>query len=859
MSSPEFPHAKIGVRGRWRQRVISDVSDGDQKHWPPKPAYRPCSDENYLIRLGQEWADRDRVSEPGIQYYINKLPDGYATFETFSTDGRLVYKRLFGHPSEKYYDSVPTFLPHFLWLQDGMQGNCTCKPCGTQGSVATMVPRARMSRNALEPSAILPSRITRDVPTRESGSSTRESSITGIASGRVRRDVKQSGAPYAKDEEGTEDVYKLFAKRLQNAQNSARSMDDDIREANSLDWRAEHEHGDYGSDILPTHITQIEQQHSFVPRVGELVLWCPNFLDKNHLMLDKATSEYKFYSFHDKRFHGHPEWRAGVITAVPSTNATNGSVDFPDILDTPEKKTALNTAGFRVETLPDPNDPLNKAMSKQYRFVPLRSMRPLSQWQSVLRGVPEKRLHPSIKNAFTVMTSVSLVEKYKAVGHWPAATVFCKGLFLGSELIVVGDTVRLVSEESSKKCTDVLHVNTIRLNLEDMRPEHVEPQSRYLCSKSSITLVGAAYTLEKNRHFEVPSNQMIDDDLELHIVPTPVSRDTVKVMFRPVGSAEYGPWYRLHPHGKGYEVSYDQVLGRLYEAEAVRLWAGQRQEKVRNGEVTKPPPLDFDAAGILSARHYATQVDERLPEPQGNEISWFWADTRAQALDVATFNGLEVGKYHDVRDKATIESWNYAVKVLNGHQVTVSDTLNYTSVFPTGARGRKPGSKLVNGKVVYPGDPDYPGVPSNEGEAMNARPKASSQMAGAAMASTDEESGAGEDDDDIEVVGEQKSRNNSDEMLAKFTTKPQPQPAKKSLTKEQIMSTAVMDSIEGAQEFDDDVSEEEEPWWEQPVVVRGGTEESEGGDYDPTTFSRKPLLPGGRKSKSKYYYDSDEA
>ena len=859
MSGPEFPYTKIGVKGRWRKRVISGVSDGEQRHWPPKPTYRPSSDENYLIKLGQEWADRDGVSEPGYQYYINKLPGGYAIFDTHSGDGKAVYKRLFGHPSGKYYDSIPTFQPHFLWLQDGMQGNCTCKPCGGKGSVATMMPRARKPRNALDASAILPSRITREIPARESVNSTRESSATGIASGRVRRDVKQSGAPYAKDEEGTEDAYKLFVKRLHNAQNSARSIDDDIREASSLDWRAEHKHSDYGSDTLSTHIAQIEQQHSFIPRVGELVLWCPNFLDKNHLMLDKTTLEYKFYSFDDKRFHGHPEWRAGVVTAVPSANSTNGPVDFPDILDTPDKRTALNTAGFRVETLPDPNDPLNKAMSKQYRFVPLRSMRPLSQWQSVLRGIPEKRLHPSVKNAFTCMTSISLVEKYKAVGHWPAASIFCKGLFLGSELIVVGDTVRLMSPRSPKKCTDVLHVDSIRLHLEDMKPEHVEPHSRYLCSRSSITLVGTAYTVDESRHYEMPvSNQMIDDDLELHAVPTPVPRDLVKVLFRPVGSAEYGPWYRLHPEGKKYEVSYDQVLGRLYEAEAVRLWTGQRQEKVNDGEVTTASSLDYDVASILSARHYATSVDERLPEPQGHELLWFWADHRAEALDVATFNGLELGRYHDVRDKETMDSWNYAVKVLNGHQVTVSDTFNFTSVFPTGTRGRKPGSRLVDGKIVHPGDPGYPGGPVTEEEAADARPKASSQMAGAALACTDEESGAGEDDDDIEIVGERQSGNNNEDMLARFTAKPQPQPARKTLTKEQIMSTAVRDSIEGGNEFDDDVSEEE-PWWEQPVVVRGGTEESEGGDYNPSSFSRKQLYPGGKKTKSKYYYDSDEA
>jgi Transcription-silencing protein Clr2/Transcription-silencing protein, cryptic loci regulator Clr2 len=618
MPDPEFPYLKIGRKGRWQKRNISNVSDGDQRHWPPRPAYRPSSDENYLIKLGQEWVDRDGVGMIGVQYYINSLPHGYAVWEADSGDGTQAYKRLFGHPSGKYYDSIPTFLPHFLWLQDGMQNDCTCRLCEGRGTVATGIMKTRRPRNALDYSSIIPSRMTRDITTRDittrdSDVSTRESSTSGLATGRVRRDVKQSGAPYARDEEGTEDVYKPFVKRLEGARNSIRGTDDDIREPNSIDWRAEHEHGEYGTDTLLTHITQIEQQHSFVPRVGELVLWCPHFLDSHYLMFDCATSEYKYHSFSDKRFHGHPTWRAGVVTEVPSAITQNGPVDFPDILHDPDKRTSLNTAGFRVETMPDPNDPLNKSGSKQYKFVPLRNIRPLSQWQSILRGIPEKKLHASIKNALTCMTSVSLVEKFKAVGHWPSASIFCKGLFLGSELIIVGDTVRLASEKSTK-CTDVLVIESIRLNLEDMEQDHILPKHPLLCSKSSITLVGTAYTLDRNRSYEMSApDRMIDDDLEQVVIPTPVSREVVKVIFHPVGSAEYGPWYRLHAQTQKYQVSHEQVLGRLYEAEAVRLWTGLRQENARSGESTKAPSLDFDVSGIMSARRYAACADERLP------------------------------------------------------------------------------------------------------------------------------------------------------------------------------------------------------------------------------------------------------
>ena len=137
-----------------------------------------------------------------------------------------------------------------------------------------------------------------------------------------------------------------------------------------------------------------------------------------------------------------------MVTAVPSTSVQNGPIDFADLLDVPEKKTALNTAGFRLETLPDPNDPLNKGVSKQYKYVPLRNIRPLSHWQTVLRGIDEKKLHSSIKSAFTCMTSISLVEKFKATGQWPEASIHCKAMYIGSELVTVGDTVRLKSLHS---------------------------------------------------------------------------------------------------------------------------------------------------------------------------------------------------------------------------------------------------------------------------------------------------------------------------------------------------------------------------------------------------------------------------
>jgi hypothetical protein len=68
-----------------------------------------------------------------VNYYLEKLPDGYALFETDRTSGEgQSYKRLFGHPTGKYYDSAKRFQVHFKWLMSLMEGDCECVLCGSK-------------------------------------------------------------------------------------------------------------------------------------------------------------------------------------------------------------------------------------------------------------------------------------------------------------------------------------------------------------------------------------------------------------------------------------------------------------------------------------------------------------------------------------------------------------------------------------------------------------------------------------------------------------------------------------------------------------------------------------------------------
>ncbi|ETN46943.1 uncharacterized protein HMPREF1541_01132 [Cyphellophora europaea CBS 101466] len=823
-----FQRKKIGVQGRWIGLQIRDISDGEQRKWPECPPYRPADDENYLIQLGQVWEEHGK---PGVNYYIERLPDGYGVFEVDQPAGAQTYKRLFGHPNGRYYDSIPKFTPHFLWLMGGMEGDCRCHLC--RKHQCPLVPRqSRKPRDVVDFSLL--TRPKRDGPTTGDDSSD-HSSAAGIASRRPRRDVRQTGAPYAVDEEGTDDVFKLFIKRLELAKDSNRGIDQDIEETSSLDWRAEH--NEEGHDLMRSHLTQIEHQPAFLPRIGETVLWCTNLLDGQRLAPDKVSSEYKLYSAEQDRWYGFPAWRAGVITATPSADVQNRPLGFQDLLVPQKTTTALNIAGYRVETLPSPNNALDKPISKQYKWVPLSSIRPLSQWQFLLHGIPDQKLHPSIMAALTCSTSLSLVEKFKATGLWPNGAIHCKGIYLGSELITVGDTIRLTSPRSTDICEDVLTVESIRLHLGNIQPEHTLRDSPFLAKTSWVSFVGKAWTQNVSNAFKGPGPSS---------TVSPLSLAEMQIVFRSVGASEYGPWYHLHNPTKKYEVSYEQVLGRLCEAAAVQVWVGNNLES--DTTQANKPALDFDIKGILAARAYASHADERLPETQGNEILWFWADTRAEGLAVESFNGMEVGQYWPVRETETLEQWHGLMRVLNGVNVTTAEVPNYVAV-QTSTRGRKPGTKVVNGKLVYPGDPEYDSAIGGQ-----VKPKPSSQMAGAAFASTDEESdeddGAGdisnwaaqpskwqvaEGQDGIEIYHPEMAE--SQELSPERPTALAAQPAipehvsKAPMSKTQIMAAAVRQSIEG-----DDLAENmsEEDWYDAPMpLARGGTEESSGGDYDP--------------------------
>lgn len=70
---PEFPRSHLGPGSAkynsgqsWEQRSFpQDLSDGLESKWPPQPPYRGSDERNYLMRLAQDWAERDGTAKPG--------------------------------------------------------------------------------------------------------------------------------------------------------------------------------------------------------------------------------------------------------------------------------------------------------------------------------------------------------------------------------------------------------------------------------------------------------------------------------------------------------------------------------------------------------------------------------------------------------------------------------------------------------------------------------------------------------------------------------------------------------------------------------------------------------------------------
>ena len=574
-------------------------SDGDATHRPVSQAYKQINPPTmYLEKLGVQWMEARREALPGVAYILERLPAGYTLWQRPRTkDPTVLDKYLYGHPSQITFDSPNRFFPHFKYLMENRGSNigCPCTVCNAKGGV---VPPIR-------------------APT--------TTGITSQPKGRPKLLAPGMNASRV-DEEGTPDIYRNLIDKLKSQGN----LDEAITEPMSLDWKAE-------QAILPEILEELQQNPQWLPRRGDIVLYVRRLPAGVEMFHD--SGEFKLRHIESGAWVGHPSWEAGVIGQTPAER-----VSIEDLVREYGKKQNVSSSGVRVEPIPSPNNN-DKSLSKQYEYIPLHYTRPFVFWADLLGSIPEEKWHPTIKNALTTMSSFSLMGKHHFRGTWPEAQIYCHAIYVGAEMIAVGDTVRLMPK-SGMSCTDVLTIKSIRLKLSNLDVANSNDYDEGRPYNSSIFIYGTAYTSDPHRTTKEwfstnhPPRKIIHED---------------------------DPWqYPLHPPTKEMQIPFSRIVGRLFETEAMILWFPHLSKNTLTS-------LSQGIAGMQEAREFSRKNDRRITEQFG--ATWFWGDTRAEALDLHTINGLETSKYDTEREPKewrkqikAAELMNLALEKTAGHE-----------------------------------------------------------------------------------------------------------------------------------------------------------------------------------------------
>lgn len=417
------------------------------------------------------------------------------------------------------------------------------------------------------------------------------------------------------DENVRDTVWHMIDKLKQHGE-----VDEDIVEDKSMDWRAEH-------DLLPDMLRTLAEKGSWVPRIAELVLFVREA--NGEICVDDSVKEHKIFNEGMQRFTGFPNWEAGVIGQT-----ADEVVKLQDLMQEQNKIRNITYSGFRVEPYPDPNG-ADKSFTKRYTYVPLHHIRPMSCWAEFMKGIPHELWHPTVRNALTVMASTSLFGKYHFKGNWPEASVFFKGIYIGSELICIGDFVRLLPAQGNL-VTDILQVKSIKTKLTNLDKASNDDNDEGHPYNTAVYLSGKAFTLDVQRAWS----------------GSQLSRQEVLKVFP--GMDGYGPWYHLHDPAKAFQVSYSRVLGRCFEAEPMLIWFPAAEDGIK-------PELGKGLTGILQAREFSAKHDQRIASGK----SWYWGDSRAECLDIESLNSASISYHDQTRDDEQLQEWQDHIKSMD--------------------------------------------------------------------------------------------------------------------------------------------------------------------------------------------------
>ena len=646
-------------------------SDGDSSRWPTADKGYKRNDDYFLQRIANDfWAkDRDQNDLGGspnsASWRLDRLPHGYAGFEKTRSDSKHVDRYLYGHPRGQFR-SLAEFYPHFKNLMDnGGPIGCPCKVC-TGNKRASTGGVTSGSNGARSVSPARTSRHFTQLQTKQTATQQappvplfntvgRPTSTPLLLQGRLSPLSPPRPPRKQVDEDGTTDVFRALLDEFKAADDDV-VIDRKIVESTSPDWRV-------GHDLLKELLDAWKSQPRFVPRTGELVLFVSDLKAEETLAWDEDLHTWRKAEQDTGILLGWPKWEAGVVTQMPLQH-----IDEADLSNLPETKGNVVNSGFRVEPLSKPGND-DKRFAKQHRYVPLHGIRPLTYWQDCLRDLPEAEWHPTVKHALSVSNTFCVIgrNRFKAVRDelsGSQATVFCRGAYIGSDLITVGDTVRLLpnpDEQKPSEVTDIMVVTAIKLrlvNIDDAGNDDWDDGRPYtIC----LHISGKVFTLDRKRSFDSVGK-----------VPIPSDSDIL-----PPGLEGYGQWYHFTDPKQTrarLEVPFTRILGRVQESVALDAWfqAPTASKSPQDGiqQFRKPTMaasyrrLGRGLSGLVQARAYAYAEDPRIDKAAGK--SWFWADTRVEALDLHEVNNRFVGPKDDTRTKEQMGNWRKLLKALDG-------------------------------------------------------------------------------------------------------------------------------------------------------------------------------------------------
>ncbi|KAF2758641.1 hypothetical protein EJ05DRAFT_510541 [Pseudovirgaria hyperparasitica] len=567
---------------------INSGSDGDPTVHPSYATHTPVDPPTlYLEKIGQLWMETRGQAQRGVTYRLDRLPHGYTLWERPRPGHpKHVDKWLFGGPRGKF-DSPNRYYPHFLHLMEtgGSNIGCPCTLCsgskGVLGGAANRFgssPSISTSASAAKPSMPMTRR-----------------PLEPTTSAYFKSVERPSKLPFGRtaqvDDEGTPDVYRNLIDDLQQRG----SIDEDITETLSMDWRAERA-------LTLEWLRTTNLRPPWMPRIGDVVLFLRNVTPGEEVQYDEERSVYRVYDTGTEKFIRPANWEAGVVSQSVHHDI---SIPIADLIHEPAEKQEwnVNYAGLRVEPLPELGSK-DKTLSMQHKYVYLHQVRPFIFWREFLINVPEHEWHPTIHHAITLMSTFSLVEKFRFKGTWPSASVYCEGMYISSELILVGDTVRLLPENSGAEVTDVLKIRSIQLTFTGLDQASKDDYDDGRPYQSTVFIFGTGYTWRDER------------------------------------------WILKHDLSRMLKVSFNRILGRHYENEAMNLWFPGGDRVLGKGR-----------KGMESARKQARLNDSRIKDGK----QWYWAESRNDALDLKMFNGQDV-----VNPERDPKEWRKLIKVMEG-------------------------------------------------------------------------------------------------------------------------------------------------------------------------------------------------